>query len=201
MLVRPLRIRVYYDFASVLSYVAHRVMQQLGDDFDLLGIDLVWRPIDLTRITGWRRGFAIPEPRRTQVLATAAALGFPARMPARWIDSRPASAVTLGLREPAEAAAWRARVWRAVFEEGCDLADAGDVPRLAAEIGVDAGDCTSAAALERVETETRAAYDAHVNAVPTFMLGQWPLSGIQEIDTMRAIFARWARRERGETGH
>ncbi|MCK6557146.1 DsbA family protein [Candidatus Binatia bacterium] len=194
-------VRVYYDYASVLSYVAHRVMGQLADDLDLLEIDLVWRPIDLTRITGWRRGFAIPEPRRTQVLETAATLGFPARMPERWIDSRPASAVALALNSSAEETAWRTRIWRAVFEEGCDLADPGDVPRLAADIGIAAGDCTSPEALARVEAETRAAYDAHVNAVPTFMLGNWPFSGIQEADTMRAIFARWTRRLRDEQEH
>lgn len=201
MFPRPLQILVYYDFASTLSYVAHRVMQRLADDLELLEIALLWRPIDLTRITGWRRGQAIGGPRRDNVLQMAAALGVPVRMPARWIDSRPASAVALALSGSAAEAVWRERIWRAVFQEGCDLADPGDVPRLAAEVGIDPGDCTSPTALVPVDAETRAAYEAQVNGVPTFMLGRWPLGGIQEVDTMRAMFARWAHRERGEIGH
>jgi len=197
----PLQILVYYDFASTLSYVAHRVMERLNDDLELLEIDLVWRPIDLTRITGWRRGQAVGGAQRESVLQLAAALGVPVRMPAHWIDSRQASAVALTLSGAAAEAAWRERVWRAVFEEGCDLADPDDVPRLAAEIGIDAGDCTSPTALVPVDAETRVAGAAQVNGVPTFMLGRWPMGGIQEVDTMRAMFARWARRERGEVGH
>jgi predicted DsbA family dithiol-disulfide isomerase len=40
-----LSVRVYYDFASSLCYVAHRVMERMAADLDALGIALAWRPI------------------------------------------------------------------------------------------------------------------------------------------------------------
>lgn len=197
----PLQVVVYYDFASTLCYVAHRVMEGLAGDLELLEIDLVWRPIDLTRITGWARGTAFPAALRARVEQTAAALGVHVRMPPRWIDSRPVSAVALGLRRRADEAAWRARVWRAIFEERCDLSDPADLPRLAAEAGIDPGDWQEPAALGRVTSETERARAMHVTGVPTFMLGRWPFGGIQEPETMRAMFARWARRQRRDPGH
>ena len=70
-------VRVYYDFASSLSYVAHRVMERMQGDLDELALDLEWIPLDLTRITGWPRGASIEGHRRelgrvssSQVLAT-----------------------------------------------------------------------------------------------------------------------------------
>ena len=41
-------IRVYYDFASTLCYVAHRVMCRIEEEIGELGVELEWRPIDLT---------------------------------------------------------------------------------------------------------------------------------------------------------
>jgi len=197
MLPPPLQVRVYFDFASTLSYVAHHAMERLGADLVVLEIALDWRPIDLTRITGWPRGAVVTGPRRDKVERVAAALGVPVSMPARWLDSRPASAIALALAGTPQEPAWREQVWRAAFEAGCDIGDAAEIRRLAAAIGVDASAGTSPEALARVDAETRTAYEAQVNGVPTFMLGRWPLSGIQEDDTMRAHFARWARKERG----
>ena len=42
------KIRVYYDFASTLCYVAHHVLESVKDDIDDIGVQLEWRPIDLT---------------------------------------------------------------------------------------------------------------------------------------------------------
>ena len=39
-----------------------------------------------------------------------------------------------------------------------------------------------------------------MTGVPTFMLDEWPFGGIQEDRTMRALFARYARKKRRETG-
>ena len=55
----PLRVPVYYDFASTLCYVAWRVMARMADDLTEIGIELVWRPIDLARLTGWERGAVV----------------------------------------------------------------------------------------------------------------------------------------------
>ena len=46
-------IRVYYDFASTLCYVAHRVLSRIEDEITELGVELEWRPIDLTMAAPW----------------------------------------------------------------------------------------------------------------------------------------------------
>jgi hypothetical protein len=43
---RPLRL--HYDFASTLCYVAHRLMQRMQGELDELGIRLDGSPVDLS---------------------------------------------------------------------------------------------------------------------------------------------------------
>ena len=82
--MQRLEVIVYYDFASSLCYVGHRSMQRLADELEELAIDLVWTPIDLTRITGWRRGAVVDGLRRENVHRVARELAVPLVMPARW---------------------------------------------------------------------------------------------------------------------
>lgn len=189
-----LTIPVYYDFSSTLCYVAHRVMQRLASDLDTLEIELEWRPLDLTRITGWKRGAVMDQARRDEVIATARALQAPARMPAHWLDSRPAHAIALALGGGDKESAWRERVWSAVFEEGRDIGSADELAAIAADLGLDAEHLASSRHLDRLEALTNAAREAGVQGVPTFMLGEWPMGGIQEDDTMRALLSRYVRK-------
>ena len=55
-------------------------------------------------------------------------------------------------------------------------------------------------ALERglceLENRTREAAEAMVTGVPTFMLSNWPMGGIQDDDTMVSLIRRFANRAR-----
>jgi predicted DsbA family dithiol-disulfide isomerase len=194
--VPALRIPVYYDFASTLCYVAHRVMQAMAHDLEALAVDLEWRPVDLSRITGWRRHAPIDGPRRENALRAAQELGVPVRMPVRWPDSRGAHVVALGLPSDAKRAAWRERVWSAVHEEGRPIDEPQELTAIAADLDIDAPALVTRAALGRLAAETRAAQGTGVTGVPTFQLGTFPMAGIQEPATMRATFERFARRRR-----
>ena len=88
-------IRVYYDFASTLCYVAHRVLLEVETEIADLGVDLEWRPIDLTMAAPWDRGDSFREEVRTAVRNTGMALGIDAEMPNPWLVSRPAAQVAL----------------------------------------------------------------------------------------------------------
>jgi predicted DsbA family dithiol-disulfide isomerase len=185
-------VRVDYDFASSLCYVAHRCMQRLAGEIDALGIRLVWSPLDLTPLTGWRRGAEVDEDRRRNVQRVSAELGVPLRMPAVWLDSRRAHATALGLdatREPT----WREAVFSMIFEAGRWPTDE-NLEALAREIGLPLEE----EALERGGREllerTRRAHEQEVTGVPNFMLGEWPFGGIQSDDTMLSIFGRFATR-------
>jgi len=190
-----LTVPVYYDFASTLSCVAHRVMQRMGADIDDLGIELEWRPLDLSRITGWRRGVVVEGPRRDNALRVCRELQVPLRMPVRWLDSRPAAAVALALRGTTKEPAWRERVWTAVFDEGCDLYGADELGRLGGDIEIDAQALADESRFDQLASETRIAQEAGVTGVPTFILGDWPMGGIQEDATMRALFKKFVAKQ------
>ncbi|MGH9886432.1 MAG: hypothetical protein ACREBE_12935, partial [bacterium] len=70
-----LRARMYYDFASTLCYVAHRVFAELQPELDALGIELDWCPLDLAELLGWRRGVAVDEARFANAERVAAEFG------------------------------------------------------------------------------------------------------------------------------
>ena len=83
-------------------------------------------------------------------------------------------------------------MWSAVYEEGLDLDEERTIERLAQELDLDLDSLLDARALEAVEVETLLATEANVSGVPTFMLGEWPLGGIQDEQTMRSVFRRYA---------
>ena len=46
-----MRVRVDYDLASTLCYVATRCMGRLADELAAAGVTLDWEPIDLSTLT------------------------------------------------------------------------------------------------------------------------------------------------------
>jgi predicted DsbA family dithiol-disulfide isomerase len=189
-----LEIPVHYDFASSLCYVAHRVMVRMADEIEGLGLDLVWRPLDLTMLTGWRRGDPMHDPGRQNVLRVSSELDVPICIPERWLDSRAAGAIALALVDRGREL--RERVWARVYEQALPLDDDW-MAKLAGELGVDARTAAGPRGLARLEAVTHEAAAADVTGVPTFVMGEFPLGGIQEDFTMRSLFTRYARKRRG----
>ena len=191
-----LRVPVHYDVASTLCYVAHRTLPRLAETLHELEIELVWQPLDLARLLGWRRGGPIEGHRRQNALAVAEEFGVALRMPSHWLVSRRAMAFGLAQRNPAVAASWRERVFSAVFEEGRSIDRDDELARLARELGLTLDPAAIDAGLDELARLTEQARDAEVTGVPTFQLGAWPLGGIQSDETMRSILGRWADRQR-----
>jgi len=196
VMARELEVVVYYDFASTLCYVAHRVMERIADDLDAIDVALCWRPIDLTRLTGWYVGMPLEGVRRANALRVALELDVSVRMPAAWPDSRSAGAVSLGLAGSDLEAAWRERVFSAVHEQGRSLDDPALLPALGRDLGLGTAGLADATALAALDAETERAREAEVSGVPTLLLGGWPIGGIQEAWVMRSLLERWAMRRR-----
>ena len=193
-----LAIPVYYDFASTICYVAHRVMGRIAAELEATGLGLERRPVDLTMIATLAALLESQGPAaRTTPCAWRATFGVAAQMPARWLDSRPAHAVTLALADTAKEIAWRERVWTAVFDEGRAVENDAEVARLADDLGID----LEALSLSRGRRQARVsstqrARAAGVTGVPTFLLGVWPMGGIQDEATMRSLLRRFAQKQR-----
>ena len=190
---------VYYDFASTIAYVAHRVIGRMSAELERLGLELEWRPIDLARLSGWKPGVEVEGPRRENALRVARELGVDVRMPAVWLDSRRAHAVAFALAGDAKEIAWRERVWSGIFEEGRDVGDPTELARLGDDLDLDVEGLAAGGELARLERETRAANERGVSGVPSFLLGDFPFAGIQEPATMLDLFSRWVEKRSGSS--
>lgn len=197
----PLRVRVHYDFASTLCYVAQRVLPRIEGPVAALGITLDWTPLDLTGLVGgFRVGAEVDELRRQNAARVASELAVDVRVPRVWPNARALAATAL-LAEPlGRGASWRERAFSAVFEEGLVDADAAAATRLAHEISLALTPDQIDGALAELDRHTEDAREEGVSGVPTFMLGAWPFGGIQSEDTLLQVFERYARRSREAGG-
>jgi predicted DsbA family dithiol-disulfide isomerase len=193
----PLEVRVHYDFASTLCYVAHRALAKLAEPIASLGLALRWTPLDLTRLVGpHRAGAPIDELRRGNAARVAEELGVAVRVPRVWPDARALGAAAL-LAEPlGRGESWRERAFSAVFEEGLLEADAEAAARLARDLSLELAPSAIEDALATLDLRTEEARAEQVTGVPTFMLGTWPFGGIQSDDTMLRVLERFARKAR-----
>ena len=208
-----LEVFVYYDFASSLSYVAHRVLARIGRELAEERIELRWKAIDLTGIGRFQRGRLLEPVRRQSLIEVATALDVELDPPARWPDSRLAGEVALTLDlaidrglDPAVEREWRRGVFTTFYEQG-DRDDpdqlAGAVEQLFGEFerrghfgkrGVATVD--DLAAGRRLAAATGSAVAAGVEGAPTLMFDAFPLCGIHDEATMLGMIQRYARRRR-----
>lgn len=189
-----MRVRVDYDFASTLCYVAQRALQRIAAEIEGLGVELWWSPLDLSRLLGWPRHVPVEAARRANVARVAQELEVPVRIPGLWYDSRAAHAIALAIA-PAREPTWRERVFTATFEEGRPL-DEATVEALADELGLSCELSAREDALAELERRTLDARAQEVTGVPNFMLGRWPFGGIQTDETMLHVLGRFAARQR-----
>ena len=195
------RMRVYYDFASTLCYLAHRVLSEVGEQIEELGVELEWRPIDLTMTVPWARGDSFPEEIRAAVRNTGKALGVDVEMPDPWLDSRPASLVALRAPSDGVEARWRREVFDSIFErKNCELTP--DLVSLAIElVGPDSLPGKEESFLS-VEESTQEAIAFGVTGVPAILLDNWLFGGVYDGDSMVAILQQLSEqyRELGGVG-
>ncbi len=203
----PLEVFVYYDFASSLSYVAHRVLARIDQELAEERIELRWKAIDLTGIGRFQRGRLLDAERRRSLIEVASALKVELDPPARWPDSRLAGEVALALDtaidrglDPAVEREWRQAAFAAFYEQ---VAAAGAVEQLFRNFerrghfgthGVASLD--DLAAGRRLAVATRSAAAAGVEGAPTLMFDAFPLCGIHDEGTMLGMIQRYARRRR-----
>ncbi len=131
-------IPVWYDFASTLCYVAHRVMERMAPELEGLGLWLDWQPLDLTQLLGpYPRGEPMPDERRANARRVADDLGVAVDAPAVWHDSRAvgAAAIALALAAGSHEATWRERVFSALFEERREAPDEAETAGWIRELG------------------------------------------------------------------
>jgi predicted DsbA family dithiol-disulfide isomerase len=104
-------------------------------------------------------------------------------------------------REHGKGNEYNHRVLAAFFQEGQDIGRADVLARLAGEVGLDAREFREALETRRYENAHRRAlhhayYEAGITSVPTFVVGDRVLTGLQDADELRlAIDAELRKRE------
>ena len=196
-----LKIAMFSDYVCPFCYVGFETIRRLKPEFDF---ELEWRGFQIH--PDWPsegipaekvRGMGDPAARKAtwqRIVAMADAIGFEIKPPSVFTNSRAALAATEFARESGRDEALEERIYRAYFNEGENIGDAGVVARLASEAGLDAGEVAAAMKSPKYEMRLKnnalAANQRGVSGVPTFFIGEFPLVGAQSLDAMRAILKR-----------
>ena len=196
-------IPVYYDFASSLCYVAKKVMEQLDGQLD---IELVWKGVQIARRhDGWKNGEMIGDEARGKIFRVARETGVELRVPERWLDSAAALEGAEFARERGRFAAYHQSLFSAIYEAGRDIGDRATLLELVEDLGLPAAEFEHAL---RAGTFTQRVKDTEAEATtfgvvgyPTFMLGEFPLIGIQPAETMRMMIQRYIDKSREQVSH
>ncbi len=200
--MRKIVIPIYFDYASTLCYVAWRIVGELERE---LGFAALWKgvPIALRNYRN-RPGRLVGARERGKIRNVAAETGIAVEPPARWLDSKPALEGSELAREAGVFGAYHDAIFRAAFEERADIGALDVLSAIAARAGLDAARFRDAlergAMAARIAENKREADRFSALGYPTFMLGDFPLIGIQPIETMRMVLKRFIEMREAEPG-
>lgn len=195
-----IRIPIFFDYASTLCYIAWRIVTPLEDE---LGFEALWKGVPIaSRDHRAKPGRVLGERERQKVLSVAAETGIRVAPPASWIDSTLALQGSEFARDAGVFRAYHDAVFRAAFDDGTDISDRRVLETIADRAGIDQGKFSDAldsgAMAERIEQHKREADEFSALGYPTFMLGDFPMIGIQPIESMRMLLGRFLQKRAGE---
>lgn len=203
----PLKVTMFSDMICPFCYIGFETFRKLKADFDL---ELDWRGFQIhpewpsegmPALEYWRRRGVNPETRRAswQRIATMAeAAGFTIKQPEIATNSRLALEAAEFAKTIGKGEAFEERVYRAYFQEGSNIGDAGVLANLGADVGIDRDELNLALESNRyslrLKNNALMANQRGVTGVPTFFIGDFPLVGAQTEQVMRQVFQRVSER-------
>jgi len=200
-----LKIEMFSDFICPFCYIGFETVRKLKPEFDL---EIAWRgfqihpewPAEGMPAAEFRREMS-PETRRaiwTRIQAMAENAGFTMQPPELLTNSRLALEAAEFAAEIGKGEVFEERLYRAYFSEGLNIGQPGVVADLAADVGIDRGELSSALESSRytmrLKNNAVIAHNRNVDGVPTFFIGEYPLVGAQSADVMRQILDRYVRK-------
>jgi predicted DsbA family dithiol-disulfide isomerase len=196
-------IPIYFDYASTLCYIAWKIVSELESE---LGFEALWKgvPISLRDFKA-RAGRDIGAREYQKVIMTAAETGIQVAPPKSWINSDDALMGAELAREAQVFPRYHAAVFRGAFEDGLDISRREVIADVAERAGMDRenflADLQSERMAPRLSENKREADNLSALGYPTFVLGEFPLTGIQPIETMRLLFSRYIRQRAANPGN
>jgi predicted DsbA family dithiol-disulfide isomerase len=186
-------IPIYFDYASTLCYVAWRIVRDLEAELDFLPR---WKGVPIRLRDGRiRPGNPLGVVERMKVMTALAETGVAVQPLEHWIDSDAALEGAELAREAGALPLYHERVFRALFEDRADIARVDRLVRIAGECGLDAdrfrADLKNHRMASRIVANKAEADRLSALGYPAFILGDFPLIGIQPIATMRLLILRF----------
>lgn len=196
-------IPVYFDYASTLCYIAWKIVSELEQELDF---EALWKGVPISmRNVGAKAGREFRPRDYEKVQMVAAETGVPVSPPKRWLASESALEGAELAREARVFPTYHAAVFRAAFEEQEDIGSSTVLGRIAEEVGMEQdrflADLEAHRMALRIAEYKREADMFSALGYPTFMLGDFPLTGIQPKETMRLLFERFILRREEEPGN
>ncbi len=196
----PVIIPVYFDYASTLCYIAWRIVRELEPE---LGFEALWKGVPIVlRDHRAKAGRTLGPQELNKILMVVAETGIEVAPPEQWLDSAAALEGAELAREAGRFAAYHDNVFRAAFDERRDIARPDVLDEIAAQVGLDRArsraDLDAHRMSPAIAAHKREADAFSALGYPTFILGDFPLTGIQPIGTMRMLFTRFLKQRAGE---
>jgi predicted DsbA family dithiol-disulfide isomerase len=193
-------IPIFFDYASTLCYIAWRIVTQLEAELEF---DPLWKGVPIAlRDHRTRPGRALGPVELGKIANVSAETGIAIMPPARWLDSARAIEGAELAREAGVFRAYHEAVFRAAFDERLDIGSPEVLAALAESAGMEperfCADLADGRMAPRIAGHKQEADRFSALGYPTFMLGDFPLIGIQPIDTMRLLLKRFLDRRSAE---
>jgi predicted DsbA family dithiol-disulfide isomerase len=193
-------IPIYFDYASTLCYVAWRIVSQLERELQFIAL---WKGVPIAlRSYRTRPGLPLGALELVKIHNVAAETGIAVEPPGRWLDSDNALQGSELARDAGAFADYHDAVFRAAFEDRADIGNLDLLTAIAAEAGLDRarfrdeierGRMAARLAANKAEADRFSAL-----GYPSFILGDFPLTGIQPIESMRMLLSRFIERRAAE---
>jgi predicted DsbA family dithiol-disulfide isomerase len=195
-----IQVPIFFDYASTLCYIAWRIVGELERELEF---DALWKGVPIAiRDHRAKPGRIVNDRERQKVLLVAAETGVPVAMPPAWLDSIGALEGSEIAREVGVFRVYHDAMFRAAFEERRDIGHHEVLTEIAARAGLDPDrfgrDLRAGAMRERIEANKREADEFSALGYPTFILGDFPLTGIQPISSMRLLLGRFIKQRSAE---
>jgi predicted DsbA family dithiol-disulfide isomerase len=186
-------IPIYFDYASTLCYVAWRIVRDLEAELAFLPL---WKGVPIRLRDGRARpGNPLGAIERMKVMTALAETGIAVQPLEQWVDSGPALEGAELAREAGMLPLYHERVFRALFDDRADISHLDLLVQIASECGLDGrcfrADLASGRMAPRIAANKQEADRLSALGYPAFILGDFPLIGIQPIATMRLLLRRF----------
>jgi predicted DsbA family dithiol-disulfide isomerase len=195
-------IPIYFDYASALCYVAWRIVGELRLQLDF---EPLWKGVPIRwRSSSSAPGKALGPAERAKIATVMAETGVEVIPPERWIDSDAALMGSELARQAGVFDQFHDSVFRSAFELGLDISNLDQLAEIAARATMKADafrqEIQGRVAVAQLRENQREADQFSALGYPTFLLGEFPLIGIQPKETMRLLFDRFLCQRRRKLG-